>query len=197
MVTDMNDLNDNSSTNSAHEGASQGAVPGRIEVAFGRSEREFVYAVARRIVGSPEAADDVAQEAMLLAFRHRATFRGDSRFRTWLYRIAATAALGHLRKARRSRELLVANDAAMPETIDAARSPEALLGDRQAALVAERLLAELDPKYRDVVVMRTELTEAETAARLGITVANVKVRAHRARAQLRVAFERAPATRAA
>jgi RNA polymerase sigma-70 factor (ECF subfamily) len=179
MVTVMNDLNENSAA-------------AREEVSFGRPEREFVYAVARRIVDSPEAADDVAQEAMLLAYRHRAAFRGDSRYRTWLYRIAATAALGWLRKSRRSREHLVANDSAVPELADLDRSPEMLVGDREAAIVAERLLAELDPKYRDVVVLRTELSEAETATRLGITVANVKVRAHRARAQLRAAFEREP-----
>jgi RNA polymerase sigma factor (sigma-70 family) len=85
----------------------------------------------------------------------------------------------------------------MPEPIELEHTPEALVGDREAATVAERLLAELDPKYRDVVVLRTELSEAETAERLGITVANVKVRAHRARAQLRAAFEREPAARAA
>lgn len=161
-------------------------------IVFGREEREFVYAIARRIVGSPEAADDVAQDAMLLAFTHRDAFRGEARFRTWLYRIAATAALGHLRKVRRSREDLAPNDRGLPEPIEVERTPEALVADREAAVVAEGLLADLDPKYRDVVVLRTELSEAETAARLGITVANVKVRAHRARAQLHAAFERAP-----
>ncbi|MEO6775874.1 MAG: RNA polymerase sigma factor [Kofleriaceae bacterium] len=164
---------------------------------FGKAEREFVFAIARRIVGTPEAADDVAQEAMLLAYAHRTAFRGDSRYRTWLYRIAVTAALGHLRKLKRSRELLGLADDALPVPIDAAASPETQVADRQAAVVAERLLAELDPKYRDVVMMRTELSEAETARRLGITIANVKVRAHRARAQLRCAFERTPLARAA
>jgi RNA polymerase sigma-70 factor (ECF subfamily) len=182
-VDDMNDSNEKTST--------------RVDPTFGRSEREYVYAIARKIVDTPEAADDVAQEAMLLAYRHRDGFRGDSRYRTWLYRIAATAALGHLRKVRRSREQLALADDALPEPIDPASSPEVLVGDREAAEVAERLLAELDPKYRDVVVLRTELTEAETAQRLGLTVANVKVRAHRARAQLRAAFEREPSERAA
>ena len=181
-VTVMNDLADKTSTN---------------QPVFGTAEREYVYAIARRIVGTPDAADDVAQDAMLLAYSHRDAFRGDSRYRTWLYRIAATAALGYLRKVKRSREYLAQDDATMPAPIDPAASPEAQVAEREAAVVAEQLLAELDPKYRDVIVLRTELSEAETAERLGITVANVKVRAHRARAQLRIAFERDPAARAA
>jgi len=173
----MNDLNEKS------------FISPTSEIRFGRAEREFVYAIARNIVDTPEAADDVAQEALLLAYRHRDAFRGDSRFRTWLYRIAATSALGYLRKARRSREYLVTKEGVTPEPIDHEHSPERLVGDREAAVVAERLLENLDPKYRDVVVLRTELSEAETAAKLGISVANVKVRAHRARAQLRAAFD--------
>jgi RNA polymerase sigma-70 factor (ECF subfamily) len=173
----MNDLNEKS------------CISTHPEIRFGRAEREFVYAIARKIVDTPEAAEDVAQEALLLAYRHRDAFRGDSRYRTWLYRIASTSALGYLRKARRSREHLVSDESTAPEPVDHEHSPERLVGDREAALVAERLLSDLDPKYRDVVVLRTELSEAETAAKLGISVANVKVRAHRARAQLRAAFD--------
>jgi RNA polymerase sigma-70 factor (ECF subfamily) len=54
---------------------------------FTEQDRRFVYAVARRIVSDEDAANDVAQDAMLLAYRHRDRFRGDSRYRTWLYRI--------------------------------------------------------------------------------------------------------------
>jgi len=170
-VTVMNDLDDKSCSH---------------RPVFGAAERAYVYAIAHRIVGS-DAADDIAQDAMLLAYVHRDAFRGESRYRTWLYRIAATAALGYLRKRKRSREQPV--DDAMPAAIDPAASPESQVADREAAIVAARLLETLDPKYRDVVVLRTELSEAQTAERLGISVANVKVRAHRARAQLRSAFD--------
>jgi len=155
---------------------------------FQQADREYVYAVARRIV-DPEAAEDVAQDAMLLAYRHRADFRGDSHYRTWLYRIAVTTAFGYLRRSKRSREHH-ATDAFLHDTEDPARSPEVLLGDLEIAAAEVAALDQLAPKYRDVVVLRTELTEAATAARLGITVANVKVRAHRARQRLR---ELAPA----
>src|ERR1041385_5216468 len=73
----------------------------REEVRFEGREREYVYAVAMKYVKDEDEAADVAQEAMLLAYRHRASFRGDSRFTTWLYRVAATTALMHLRKKRR------------------------------------------------------------------------------------------------
>ena len=158
---------------------------------FGPDERSFVYAVARRIVHSAEAAEDVTQEALLLAYRHRDAFRGDSKNRTWLYRIASTTALGYLRRCRRSREDLAPDaDSHTWDIADSARSPETLVGDFEVAERARRALDQLAPKYRDVVLMRTELTEHEVAARLGLTVANVKIRAHRAREQLRAAVER-------
>src|SRR3972149_5364139 len=75
----------------------------RDEVRFGDREREYVFSVAMKYVKDEEEAADVAQDAMLLAYRHRASFRGDSRFTTWLYRVAATTALMHLRKKRRAR----------------------------------------------------------------------------------------------
>jgi RNA polymerase sigma-70 factor (ECF subfamily) len=182
MVTDMNDLDEKPSSTAPE---------------FGAGERAFVYAIARRIVGSPEAAEDVAQDAMLLAYVHRDAFRGDSRFRTWLYRVASTAALGHLRKVKRSREVLNLEDGTVPALRDPSSSPEAIVAHREAVAIASQLLADLEPAYRDVVVLRSEHTEADTAKRLGITIANVKVRAHRARAKLRTAFEQLPTARAA
>ena len=166
----------------------------RDAVKFGRDERDFVYAVAHRIVKSPEAADDVAQDALLLAYRHREAFRGDSKYRTWLYRIASTTALGYLRRGRRSRESLASSDEAVNREIaDPSRSPETLVGDLEVAARVRSVVAQLAPKYRDAVMMRTEFSEHEAAERLGITVANVKIRVHRARQQLREALAREPA----
>lgn len=162
--------------------------PAAPEGALGADDRRFVYAVARRIVGSANDADDVTQDALLLAFRHRAAFRGEARYRTWLYRIASTTAISFLRRRRRSREQLGQGDAVDALVPDDAKSPEAEIADRDAARLVRRALAELDPKYRDVLLWRTSATERETAARLGISVANVKVRAFRAREQLRGAL---------
>lgn len=149
--------------------------------------RRFVYAVVRRIVRDVEDAADVAQDALMLAHRHRAAFRGDSSYRTWLYRIATTTALGHLRKRKRSREQLAAGADAIGATApDPSPSAEHQLASREVAAIVRRAVAALDDKYRAVMVLRAdELSEVEIAARLGVTVANVKIRAYRARQQLR------------
>lgn len=151
-------------------------------------DRRFVYAVARRIVGSANDADDVTQDALLLAFRHRAAFRGEARYRTWLYRIASTTAISFLRRRRRAREELGRGDAVDALVPDDSKSPEAEVAERDAARLVRRAIAALDPKYRDVLLWRASATESETAAGLGISVANVKVRAFRAREQLRGAL---------
>src|SRR5262245_26494472 len=73
---------------------------------LGERERQYVFAFAMKYLKDEDAAEDVTQDAMLLAHRHRDGFRGDSRFSTWLYRVAATTALMHLRrKRRRSHEM--------------------------------------------------------------------------------------------
>lgn len=154
---------------------------------LGDADRRFVYAVARRIVGCANDADDVTQDALLLAYRHRAAFRGEARYRTWLYRIASTTAISFLRRRKRSREQLVDDGVLDAMIADAAASPEAQVADRDTQRFVHRAIAGLAPAYRDVVLWRisADETEAETAARLGISVANVKVRAFRAREQLR------------
>ena len=111
---------------------------------FAAGDRQFVYAVARRIVRSPDDAEDCAQNALLLAYRHRDAFRGDSHYRTWLYRIAATTALGHLRQQRRARLRLVANDtdATFDQRPDPAKSAVTCIEeaeDRARKLLREKL----------------------------------------------------------
>jgi RNA polymerase sigma-70 factor (ECF subfamily) len=159
-------------------------------VTFGPEDRGFVYAVARRIVGTPEEADDVTQDTLMTAYRHRAAFRGDSRYRTWLYRIAFTTALGHLRRRARSREALAPTDDASLgyQVADPAPSPESQLISAEQAQLVREAVDELAPPYRDVLVARASHTEPVVAEKLGLSVANVKVRAHRARKQLRDAL---------
>ena len=73
-------------------------------------------------------------------------------------------------------------------TVDEAPRAEMMIDEAQRATILRAALASLPPSYRDVVTARAEATEPEVAARLGLSVANVKVRAHRARKQLRLAL---------
>jgi RNA polymerase sigma-70 factor (ECF subfamily) len=167
-----------------------------LDLALGSAEaRGFMLAVARRIVRDEEDAADVTQEAMLLAYRHRESFRGDCSARTWLYRIATTTALGHLRRRKRSRERLAAEDAEVGTTAaDPAPSPEDQVAAREVHELVRRAVLGLDDKYRRVLLMRVDETpETEVAATLGLSVANVKIRTFRARQQLRDALELARA----
>lgn len=156
------------------------------------SDRRFVCAIARRIVGDQDAGD-VAQETLLLAHRNRDRFRGDASYRTWLYRIATTAALTHLRSQRRRRlDRTVSIDDAGPLPADdrqRATPEDELVRAEQAAQVRAGVAA-LTPAYRDVLQLRfmQDLSEVEVADALAISVANVKVRAHRARHALRGAL---------
>jgi len=165
------------------------------QLRFDELERGFVYAISRRYVRDDDDAQDVAQEAMLLAYRNRASFRGESHPRTWLHRIAATTALGHLRRQkRRSAHVADADPEQLHGLHDAiAPSAEDVLVDRESADQLAGELLRLDEKYASVLRLRNaDLREEEIAERLGISVAAVRVRAHRARGMLREALSAEP-----
>src|SRR4051794_2025453 len=75
-------------------------TPERADAELDRT-RAYVRSIAMKYVHNESDAEDVTQDAMLLAHRHRDAFRGDARYSTWLYRVTATAALMFLRKQRR------------------------------------------------------------------------------------------------
>ncbi len=157
-------------------------------------ERNYVFSVAMKYMKDEDAASDVAQDALLLAHRHRQSFRGDSRYSTWLYRIAATTSLMHLRKRRRkAREVLVPNRVGEDgstdplERVDPAPSPESRCATREAMEIVRNKLEELGDKYEDIFWLRfyQGYTETEIARRLRLNVATVKTRAYRARLAVR------------
>ncbi len=165
------------------------------EVRFEGREREYVYAVAMKYLKDEDEAADVAQDAMLNAYRHRKSFRGDSRFTTWLYRVAATTALMHLRKKRRARLAFPApeidSDGDVTDLVaDLAAigpSPEDEAATHEALALAGARLHDLGEKYAPIFQMRFAdgYSEAEIARELDLNVATVKTRAYRARAALR------------
>jgi RNA polymerase sigma-70 factor (ECF subfamily) len=162
------------------------------EELVGRHEKR-VFGVARRITGRAEDAEDVTQETFLSAMRGLAAFRGDSLFATWLSRIATNHALKILRKRRGLPTQPLAEERddepfRTPEFIAEWREgPEEAASRPETKELLDRAMEELDEKHRAVFVLRDVegLSTEETAAALGITPANVKVRLLRARLALR------------
>lgn len=165
--------------------------------------QERVYSLALRMLRQPEDAEDVTQQTFLSALEHLDGFRGESRFSTWLLRIAAHAALKVIRK-RRGLELVSLGAAtepadsyegvAHPEYIaDWRESPERLVENREIRHLLDQALEQLDEKHRLVFLLRDVegLSVRETAEALGLSEANTKVRLLRARLQLREQLTRA------
>ena len=156
-----------------------------------------VYRLACRLTGDDGDAKDVLQETFLAVYRGLPAFRGESRFSTWLYRIATNAALMHRRaRARRPAESLEAFlprfDAegvhtAEPAVLGAAGRADELLDRRLLAEKARAGLERLPDIYREAFVLRDleEMTTGEVAELLGIDAAAVRQRVHRARLMLR------------
>jgi RNA polymerase sigma-70 factor, ECF subfamily len=166
--------------------------PSPLNPALGERERKYVFAVALRYVKDSDAAEDIAQDALLLAHRHRHGFRGDCRYSTWLYRVAASAALMYLRKRRRierdeSRDEGDDRAASCLETRDPAPDPAAQCATRETLAAVERRLGELGETYREIFRMRfiEHMTDSEAAAALGVGLSTVKTRTHRTRLALR------------
>jgi len=154
-----------------------------------------VYRLAIRITGHASDAEEVVQDALWTVVRKIDTFRGESAFGSWLYRIAANAAYQKLRGRRRRTE--VSLDDVLPSFHDDGQhaastvdwSPTVDDPSRQAdlRLVLTAAMDALPEDYRAAVALRDieEFSIAEVAETLGLSIANAKSRVHRARLFLR------------
>ncbi len=151
-----------------------------------------VFRFARAATEGAAAAEDVLQETFLAAWRAAATFQGRSAVRTWLLTIARNQAWHQREREAR----LPMDDVPLPELGEAAgwgdRNPEegALRSQRRECLA--RALEALGPEEREILVLREleELTGEETAAALGVGLAAMKSRLHRARLRLAAELRR-------
>jgi RNA polymerase sigma-70 factor, ECF subfamily len=157
-----------------------------------RYERR-VYRMARQITQNDEDAEDVLQETFLKAFEHLGSFEGQSKFYTWLTRIAVNESLMKLRKRKSDRtvsldenietdeEPIVREIAVWDDT------PELRYSQEEIREILDRAIESLKPIFRTVFVLRDveELSTEETAEVLGLSIAAVKSRLLRARLQLR------------
>lgn len=149
-----------------------------------------VYLMALSLLHNEAEAEDAAQEAFIKAYRHLGKFRSESRFSTWLISIVLNEARGRLR--RKQPALTDSIDDTTEGSITPAQLtdwreiPSESLERQEVRTLIRRALSELPIAYREVFVLR-ELEERnvqETAEALGITMASVKMRLHRARMML-------------
>lgn len=156
-----------------------------------------IFRLTNNITGNREDAEDAMQDAFLKAFAHLDGFHGESRFYTWLVRIAANEALMRIRKRRPNHFSLdqpIEGEAdLMPRELEEwSPNPEQLYAQSEIDGIVATFVDQLEDEYRIVLVLRDveELSTQETADALGISLSNVKSRLLRARLKLREKLSR-------
>ncbi len=160
--------------------------------------QDRVFNLLFRMIGTREEAEDLAQEVFVTVFKSIDQFRGDSKFSTWLYRVAANHCKNRIKylSRRHDRDTGVLDDAAERaavaqggEPIGAGhiQGPDRVLEGIEMDRMVQRAIAELDEDHRLVVVLRDieELSYEEICSITGLPEGTVKSRLHRARLALK------------
>jgi RNA polymerase sigma-70 factor, ECF subfamily len=163
--------------------------------------QDRIYGLALHLLRDPAESEEVVQETFLAALEKLSTFRGDAAFGTWLHRVAANAALMRMRRRRRAPDTLAG--APVEELLprfdsqgnlllqgpahDWSKRADEQLSDQQLRHSIEDAVRNLPDDHRIVFLLRDVegLSSEAMAELLGITVAAVKSRLHRARLALR------------
>lgn len=164
--------------------------------AFEKLVRQYdrqVFRIANHITQNREDAEDVVQDAFLKAYQKLDQFQGNSKFYTWLVRIAVNESLMRLRKRRTGKMVSIDEDVqtdegSMPRDLaDWSPDPESLYGQSEMGEILKKVIQGLPQGFRVVFVLRDVegLSTEETAETLGLSVPAVKSRLLRARLQLR------------
>ena len=146
-----------------------------------------IVTLAYRMVGNRAEAEDLAQETFLAAFKSLSTFRSDSKFSTWLYRIATNKCKDWLRVKRPGQGR---HDVDADESLDVhlaeERTPELLLSQQQVAMELEQAIQRLPPLYREAFILKhvEGLSYEEMEAIVGVGTDTLKMRVYKGRVQL-------------
>jgi RNA polymerase sigma-70 factor, ECF subfamily len=154
--------------------------------------QRYIYNLALRILKNEEEALDLAQETFVRAWMALPNFRGQSQFRTWLYRIVTNLCYNRLPNLRRSlNELGDEVIAEIAETDIAFDNPAHGLESRELRSYLHRAIDNLDENYRLLISLRyqSELSYEEIATMLNLPLGTVKTGLFRAKEQLRRALE--------
>src|SRR5262245_130758 len=164
--------------------------------AFGELVRKYegkIFRLAQHITQNREDAEDVLQETFMKAYEHLDQFKGDSKFYTWIVRIAVNQALMKLRRRKTDKSVSLdeqidtGEDTVVREIAAWDEDPEQRFSREELGQILDTAIEGLEPLYRSVFVLRDieELSTEETAEALGLSVPAVKSRLLRARLQLR------------
>ena len=177
----------------------------RDELAFSEVVRLYqhkVYNLLYRMIGSHEEAEDLAQEVFVTVFKSIDSFRGESKFSTWLYRVAANHCKNRIKYlSRRSRTSGDGLDGVPEHSMEDAGSaplqshidgPEKILEGLQLEKLLAQAIAALDEEHRLLIVLRDveELSYQEIGEITGLNEGTVKSRLHRARMAIKEHIER-------
>ncbi len=141
--------------------------------------------LAYRMVGNRADAEDLAQDAFLAAFKALPTFRADSKFSTWLYRIAANKCKDWLRAKHPPAVELDDNEALAAHVVEP-HTPERLLSQQQVAQQLDEAIQRLPPLYREAFVLKhiEGLSYEDMQDLLGVNADTLKMRVYKGRVQL-------------
>jgi len=157
-----------------------------------RPYERTVYVMALSFMRNGADAEDVAQEAFLQAFRKLDTFRGEAKFGTWLISITLNEARGRIRRSKILKTESIDDSQDGEYTVSPAllrdwkEIPSECLERKEMQHLLETAIGDLPLIYREIFILRDveEMSVAEAAEMLAISVASVKVRLHRARMML-------------
>jgi RNA polymerase sigma-70 factor (ECF subfamily) len=152
-----------------------------------------IFRLAQHITQNREDAEDVLQETFLRAYEHLDQFQGNSKFYTWIVRIAVNQALMKLRRRRTDKSVSLdesidtGEDTVTREIAAWDENPEQRFSREELGEILDSAIQALAPSYRSVFLLRDvdDLSTEETAEALGLSVPAVKSRLLRARLQLR------------
>src|ERR1051326_409377 len=152
-----------------------------------------IFRLAMHVTQNREDAEDVLQETFMKAYEHLEQFKGDSKFYTWIVRIAVNQALMKLRRLRTDKSFSLdetidtGEDTVVREIATWEENPEQRFSGEEMAQIMGSAIETVEPIYRSVFVLRDveDLSTEETAEALGLSVPAVKSRLLRARLQLR------------
>jgi RNA polymerase sigma-70 factor (ECF subfamily) len=164
--------------------------------AYGQLVRRYqskIFRLAQHITQNREDAEDVLQETFLKAYEHLDQFQGNSKFYTWIVRIAVNQSLMKLRRRKNDKSVSIddaidtGEDTIVREIAAWDENPEQRLSREEIGGILDSAVQNLEAPYRSVFVLRDieELSTEETAEALGLSVPAVKSRLLRARLQLR------------